>query len=285
VIADVAFPSWTPHPDVWLLVAATAAGYAWAIARLGPRLAPKGTPVVTRFQVANFSAGVLALWLASDWPIHDLGERYLFSIHMVQHTVFSIIAAPLLLMGTPAWLARFILTPRWLLKTVRFLSRLIPATFVFNVVVIVTHTPVVVNATLHHAALHFGIHTLIVLSSLIVWMPLLSPLPEIPRLQPLVRMLYLFLQSVVPTVPASFLTFGDHPLYHFYEHVPRLWNVSALDDMRVAGLIMKIVIGFSLWITIGIIFFRWYNAEETGTALHRRVSRDLDRELMGLQQQ
>jgi putative membrane protein len=121
-------------------------------------------------------------------------------------------------------------------------------------------------------------------SSLIVWMPLLSPLPEVPRLQPLVRMLFLFLQSVVPTVPASFLTFGDHPLYRFYEKVPRLWGVSALDDMRFAGLIMKILVGFSLWITIAIIFFRWYNTEEAGTG-SQRVSRELDRELMGLQQQ
>src|SRR5205807_5163054 len=173
----------------------------------------------------------------------------------------------------------------WLLRTIRFLTRLIPATIVFNVVVIVTHTPVVVDASLRHALIHFGVHTVILVSSLIVWMPVLSPLPEVPRLQPLVRMLFLFLQTVVPTVPASFLTFGDHPLYRFYETVPRLWGVSVLDDMNVAGLIMKIVVGFSLWITITIIFFRWYNAEESGTALQRRVSRDLDRELMGLQQQ
>jgi putative membrane protein len=285
VLADVPFPSYAPHPDVWLLVAAIAAGYALAIRRLGPSLAPKGTPVVTRFQLATFSAGVLALWIASEWPIHDLGEGYLFSIHMVQHTVYSIIAAPLLLMGTPTWLARWILSPRWLLRTVRYLTRLIPATILFNLVVIVTHTPPVVNLSLHHGLVHFGVHTLIVVSSLLVWMPLLSPLPEVPRLQPLVRMLFLFLQTVVPTVPASFLTFGDHPLYHFYEHVPRLWGISALDDMRMAGLIMKILVGFSLWITIAIIFFRWYNAEETGTALHRRVSRDLDRELMELHEQ
>ena len=48
-------------------------------------------------------------------------------------------------------------------------------------------------------------------------------------------MLFLFLQSIVPTVPASFLTFGAHPLYSFYETVPRLWGISALDDMQVAG--------------------------------------------------
>jgi putative membrane protein len=284
VLADVAFPAWAPHPDVWLLVGAIAAGYAIALKQLGPRYAPTGSAIVTRFQITTFSAGLLALWVASDWPIHDLGERYFFWVHMVQHTTYAIIAAPLLLMGTPAWLARWLLTPRWLLRAVRYMSRLIPATLLFNFVIIVTHVPVVVNASLHHALLHFGIHALIVVSSLIVWMPLLSPLPEVPRLQPLARMLFLFLQSVVPTVPASFLTFGDRPLYKFYETVPRLWGLSALDDMRFAGLIMKILVGFSLWITITVVFFRWYNAEETGSPA-RRVSRDLDRELMELQQQ
>ena len=284
MLADVAFPAWAPHPEVWLLVGAIAAGYAVALKRLGPRLAPAGSAVVTRFQITTFSAGLLAVWVASDWPIHDLGERYFFWVHMVQHTTYAIIAAPLLLMGTPAWLARWLLSPRWLLHTVRYLSRLIPATLIFNFVIIVTHIPVVVDASLHHALLHFSLHALILVSSLIVWMPLLSPLPEVPRLQPLARMLFLFLQSVVPTVPASFLTFGDHPLYKFYETVPRLWGISALDDMRFAGLIMKILVGFSLWITITVVFFRWYNAEETGSPA-RRVSRDLDRELMELQRQ
>jgi len=284
VLADVAFPAWAPHPEVWLLVGAIAAGDAVALKRLGPRLAPAGSAVVTRFQITTFSAGLLAVWVASDWPIHDLGERYFFWVHMVQHTTYAIIAAPLLLMGTPAWLARWLLSPRWLLRTVRYMSRLIPATLIFNFVIIVTHIPVVVDASLHHALLHFSLHALILVSSLIVWMPLLSPLPEVPRLQPLARMLFLFLQSVVPTVPASFLTFGDHPLYKFYETVPRLWGISALDDMRFAGLIMKILVGFSLWITITVVFFRWYNAEETGSPA-RRVSRDLDRELMELQRQ
>ncbi|MFM7225746.1 MAG: cytochrome c oxidase assembly protein, partial [Actinomycetota bacterium] len=266
-------------------VAGLAVGYAAALRRLGPRLAPAGTPVATRLQVVSFSAGLLALWLASDWPVHDLGEGYLFTVHMVQHSVFAIIVPPLLLIGTPTWLARWILSPRWLLRTVRKLSGFIAATLLFNFVVIVTHTPVVVDAALGNAWIHFGIHALVVVSSLIVWMPVLSPLPEVPRLQPLARMLFLFLQTVVPTVPASFLTFGERPLYRFYESAPRLWGLGALDDMQLAGLIMKVVVGFSLSITIAVIFFRWYNVEESGTALHRRMSRDLDRELMGLQTQ
>ena len=73
--ADVPFPAWTPHSDVWLLMAAIAVGYAVAMKRLGPRLAPRGTAIVTRFQLSTFCGGLLAMWIASDWPIHDLGEQ------------------------------------------------------------------------------------------------------------------------------------------------------------------------------------------------------------------
>jgi putative membrane protein len=76
------------------------------------------------------------------------------------------------------------------------------------------------------------------------------------------QMLYLFLQSILPTVPASFLTFGSKPLYSFYETVPRLYGWSALSDQQVAGLIMKLVGGFYLYSVIAVIFFRWYADEE-----------------------
>jgi putative membrane protein len=283
MLGSVPFPGWEPHPDVWLVVGLLAAGYAIAVVRLGPQLAPAGTAVVTRFQVACWSAGTFALLVASDYPVHDLGERYLFSVHMLQHTIFSVIAAPLLLLGTPAWLARYVLRPPALMRSVRYLSRFIPATILFNVVVVVTHAPFVVNAAVRNGGLHFLVHVLVFVSALVVWMPLLSPLPEVPRLVPVMRMVFLFLQSVVPTVPASFLTFGSRPLYRVYEDFPRLWNISALDDMRVAGLIMKIAVGFILWIMIAIIFFRWYQDEE-GRAAAPSLAHELDRELIGMQQ-
>jgi putative membrane protein len=268
---------------VWLLLGLVAAAYAIAVVRVGPRLAAPKTPVVTPLQVVCFSSGLLALLVASGWPVHDLGEQYLFSVHMVQHLVYSILAAPLLLLGTPTWMARALLSP-WLLRSVRWMTRFFAATIIFNAVVVFTHIPGVVDAGLHNGLLHFLLHVLVFGSALLVWMPLASPLPEVPRLQPLLRMLFLFLQAVVPTIPASFLTFGAHPLYKFYDDVPRLYSgMSALEDMRIAGLIMKIGAGVVLWVVIAIVFFRWYSAEEVGTSSHR-VSRDLDRELMELQQ-
>jgi putative membrane protein len=283
-VAAVPFPAFEPHPEVWLLVGLLGAAYAIAVVRVGPRLAPVKTAVVTPLQVVCFSSGLLALLVASDWPIHDLGEGYLFSVHMVQHLVYSILAAPLLLLGTPTWMARALLSPPRLLRSVRWLARFLPATILFNVVVIITHIPVVVDAALHNGLIHFSLHALVFCSALIVWMPLASPLPEVPRLVPLLRMLFLFLQAVVPTIPATFLTFGDHPLYPYYNHVPRLYDgLSAMEDMRIAGLEMKIGAGVVLWVIIAIVFFRWFNTEELGSS-SPRISRDLDRELMELQQ-
>ncbi len=275
-MGDAAFPGWEPHPDVWLLIGLLGAGYATALSRLGPARVMAGAPAATRFQVACFTAGLVALLVASDWPVHDLGEGYLYSIHMVQHLTYTLVAAPLLLMGTPAWLARAVLSPPGVLRLVRRLARFFPATVVYNAMIVVIHIPAVVDLALHSGPFHFGVHALIVLSALVVWLPLLSPLPEVPRFAPPLAMLYLFMQSMIPTVPASFLTFGDRPLYRFYEQVPRLWGVSALDDMRIAGLIMKIAGGMVLWTVIAIVFFRWYSQEEG--AGPRRVASNADRE-------
>ena len=276
---DAAYPSWHPHVDTWLLVIALAAAYAVAVVRLGPRHAAPGLPPVTKLQAVCFSLGVAAIWVASDWPVHDIAEELNYSMHMVQHLVLSMVAAPLLLLGTPAWMLRSILRPpSQLFRAVRFLSRFLPALIVFNVVLVLTHWPAIVDASLENHLLHFLVHALIFVSALIIWMPVLSPLPEIPRLSPPPRMIFLFLQSVVPTIPASFLTFGSSPLYHFYDGVPHLWGLSTLDDQRLAGLIMKIGAGLLLWMLIAVIFFRWAGEEDRRIAARRRWQ-DLDREL------
>jgi putative membrane protein len=275
----VAYPSWHPHVDVWLLVAALAASYAVVVVRVGPRYAAPGRAPVTRLQAVCFALGVLAIWVAADWPVHDIAERFNYSMHMVQHLVLSMVAAPLLVLGTPAWLLRVILRPpSQVFRVVRFLSRFLPALLVFNLVLVFTHWPAIVDASLRNGFLHFLVHALIFLTALVVWMPVVSPLPEIPRLSPLPRMLFLFAQSIVPTIPASFLTFGSSPLYRFYEHVPHLWGLSTLDDQRVAGLIMKIGAGLLLWLLIAVIFFRWAGEEDRRIAA-RRQWQDLDREL------
>ena len=255
---------WHPHPDVWLLMTALAVGYAGALVSWGPRHAPPGRPTATRAQKIFFFTGLAVLWVGADWPIHELAEDHLFSVHMVQHTLFSLVAPPLLLLGMPQWLLRVILRPAWLSSVWGFLTRPFIALLLFNAVIVITHWPLVVDASVRSEPLHLLVHTVLFVSSLVMWWPAIAPLPEMSRLSEPVKMLYLFLQSVVPTVPASFLTFADTAFYESYLAAPRIWALDALTDQRIAGLIMKIVGGLLLWLAIAILFFRWNAREQEG---------------------
>ena len=115
--------AWHAHVDTWFVVATSAFAYWYALRRVGPRVLGPRARIATRRQVLCFSAGVLAIEVASDWPIHDLAENYLFSAHMVQHMLISLVAPPLLLLGMPAWLVRRILRAPWAAGTVRVMAR------------------------------------------------------------------------------------------------------------------------------------------------------------------
>jgi len=258
-LAAVPFPHWHPHFDVWTLIGGFALLYALAVRRERARRPDEA--VVGKGQLRWFAGGLFVLWLASDWPVHDVAEGYLYSVHMVQHLLLTLVAALLLLAGTPGWMARKIVGRRSL-PVVRSLSRPVFGLIQFNVVLVLSHWPVVVEATVRYHPLHFVAHAVLLVSAVLMWMPVASPLAEIPRIKPPAQMLYLFLQTIVPTVPASFLTFNDQPLYKVYAGFPRLWDISALTDQQTAGLIMKIVGGLYLWLVIAAIFFRWYEREE-----------------------
>jgi putative membrane protein len=262
--------AWHPHPDTWAVILFLALGYALAVRRAS----------VPRRQVVLFALGVLSLEVAADWPVHDVAERSLYSVHMIQHLLISWVAVPLLLLGTPSWLFHRVFKRPVVWPALRVLSRPFPALIVFNLVLVLTHWPMVVNAAIEHHPIHLATHLALFGSALLMWMPVVSPVMDIPRLSYPGQMLFLFLQSLVPTVPASFLTFGSAPLYKVYESLPRFGGVSALTDQRVAGLIMKILGGFILWGIIAVLFFKWFTAEKTdGVDLlkWRDVQHDLNR--------
>ena len=225
------------------------------------------------------------MWVASDWPIHDIAERYNYSVHMVQHLMFidGRRAAPAA--RTPAWLAALgAATAAWLLRTVRALSRFVPALLLFNLVLVFTHWPLMVNESLRLGARALrAAHGAVRVVADRVDAGASARCPEIPRLAAGHADALPVPWSVVPTVPASFLTFGSAPLYKFYEGVPHLFGLSTLEDQQLAGLIMKIGAGLLLWVIIAVVFFRWA-AEEERANTPRHGLDELDRELteMGL---
>ena len=248
--------AWHPHPDVWAVVAVLAGAYAWA---LRPSARSPERPVERR-QVRCLVAGLVLLWLASDWPTHDVAEGFMYSIHMVQHVVLTLVVPPLLLLGTPAWLLRDVLKP--VMPVFRRLVRPVPALLMFNVTVVATHWTVLTNLAVRSGPAHLAQHAALVVTATLMWWPVVERLPEeTGRIHPGVKMFYLFLQSLIPTVPASFLTWGDHPLYHSYEHFPKLFGMTAAQDQQLAGAIMKIGGGLILWAVIFAVFFRWFQRE------------------------
>lgn len=271
-------PAWHVHPDVWLLFGSIIAAYLIAGRRHERATGEAAEPRKRRL----FLLGMGVLWLGADWPIHDLAERYLYSMHMTQHLLFTLVAAPILIAGMPVWLLRELLAPAPIRRIFRFMTRPLVALIFFNAVLLFTHWPDVVAASVGSELVHLGLHVLIVTSALVMWWPVMSPLPEMPSLPPPGQMLYLFLQSLAPTIPASFLTFGHKPLYPVYATFPRIWGIDALTDQLIAGLIMKLLGGLLLWGVIAVIFFRWYNQEQRDgldATAHQNIRREIGAEL------
>jgi putative membrane protein len=75
-------------------------------------------------------------------------------------------------------------------------------------------------------------------------------------------MAYLFVQSLIPSVMAAFLTFSRSAFYSYYEQAPRLWTLTPIEDQQFAGFVMKILGSLILWGFIGYAFFRWYQKDQ-----------------------
>ncbi|HEY7070878.1 MAG TPA: cytochrome c oxidase assembly protein, partial [Acidimicrobiales bacterium] len=238
------------------LVGGVAALAVYALRVVGPKVVPKGRPVVTRQQLVWLVLGIALLWVASDWPMHDIAEEYLFSVHMVQHLLLTYFVPPMLLLATPERLARLVLGRGKAKQAFYFLARPVPAALLFCSLQLFTHVPGVVNTSVQVGPVHYLLHTALVSSALLMWMPVCGPLPEL-RISYPAQMLYLFVISIIPTVPAAWLTFADGVVYSAYDVPARLWGISVTSDQQAAGAIMKLVGGSYLWVIITLRFFQW----------------------------
>jgi putative membrane protein len=262
------------HPEVWILVAFLTASFVYMVRVIGPRAVPAGEQAVTRKNVIAFVGAMAMLWVASDWPLHDISEQYLYSAHMLQHMMLSYFLPPLALIATPPWLLRVLVGNGSLYRGVTFLTKPIVAGVLFNVVVMITHIPLIVNESLDNGPFHYSLHALVVLLSLLMWMPVVGPFEEL-HIGPLGKCIYLFLQSVVPTVPAAWLTFADGAVYKPYDIPVRVFGWSVTVDQQLAGAIMKTGGSIFLWTIVVYIFFKRF-ANGYGTSQDFRRPESLD---------
>jgi putative membrane protein len=268
------------HPEVWVLVAFLTGAYVYMVRVIGPSAVRDGSPIVSRGNIAAFFGAMAMLWVASDWPLHDISEEYLYSAHMLQHMMLSYFLPPLALLATPTWLARLLVGDGAFYGKLTVLCRPVIAGVLFNVAIMVTHVPGVVNASVVNGPLHYSLHLMVVVLSLLMWMPVAGPFPEF-RISPLGKCIYLFLMSVVPTVPAAWLTFAEGAVYSTYDIPFRVWGLSVTDDQQIAGAIMKSGGSIFLWTIIVFIFFKRFAAGYKDEHDYRRSGRMPTAEITG----
>ncbi len=270
VLADLVVNPWRfqTHPEVWLLVVAVLVAYIYAVRVIGP-VAVKSGPVTTRRQRIVFVIAILMLWLASDWPVHDIAEEYLYSAHMFQHMVLSYFMPPLVLLAIPKWMFEAVLGSGRVRKIFNWLAKPVIAGVLFNAIVMITHIPQVVNRSVSNAPLHYLMHVLLIVTALLVWIPICGPDRKL-HLQSGGKMIYLFLMSVVPTVPAAWLTFAEGSVYKHYDIAVRVWGMSVTTDQQVAGAIMKTGGSIFLWSIIVFIFFKRFAPAFSGDRSYLR---------------
>lgn len=252
--------TWHLHPDVILLMLALCGAYFYAIGPLRRRIQDAGR--VKRSSVIWFLSGIAVLYFAASSPMHELSEKYLLSAHMFQHLLFTMVAAPMFIVGIPSWLWQAPLRRPVLLAVARRLTHPVVAFGVFNGVLLLTHLPPTVDLALSSEWFHFLVHATLVAAAILMWWPILSPIPELPRLSYGAQMVYMFLQSLLPAILASFVTFSDRVVYEKYAEAPRIWGLSAVADQQIAGGLMKTLGTAILWTFITIAFFKWYDQEQ-----------------------
>lgn len=218
---------------------------------------------VTKWQVTSFTLGVGFFFIADNGPLHDLSEQFLFSAHMTQHVLLTLVVPPLLLIGIPRGFIKPFLGIKGFLVSVRFLTSPIIAFGLFNVIFALWHLPRLYGATLDVHAVHIFEHLLFISTAVVMWFPILSPFPEIPRPRPIMQILYLFMLPIAQLVVFAPITFSDTVIYSFYAEAPRIWNSVPLLDQQLGGAIMKVASSIIFLILLAVVFFKWFSESES----------------------
>jgi len=244
---------WDLHPSVVIGLVLLGGLYVY----LGGVAAP-------RRQVASFVGALGVAFLALDGPLHTLSDNYLFSAHMAQHLVLTLLFPPLLLYGTPAWVVRPLIRPRRLFRVAAVLTRPLPAAVIFSTPITLWHFPGFYEAALRHHPLHIVQHLVFIATAVLMWWPVLSPVPELPRASYLTQLLYLFLLGLPMSLVGALITLSEEVLYPFYTRAPRVWELTPLADQQLGGLLMWVVGTLVLWAAATVVWFRWAAREESG---------------------
>ena len=262
--------AWSFDPLAVAGLAIAGGAYLWAVRQVDGRHPTNRHP---RYRTWLFLGGLVAIGLALLSPV-EAYEGVLFSVHMVQHMLLQLVAAPLLLAGAPITLALRVSTPAVRRRLLSILhSRLLRAVS-FPVVAWVFfaatnwgwHFSVLYDEALENQALHYFQHAHFLVAALLFWWPALSADPSPWRLPHPVRLFYLFLAMPQQSFLGVALLSAATPLYPHYATNVRSWGPSALEDQQLGGVIMWVVGDMAFLAGMAIVVVLWMRHEDRRTA-------------------
>ncbi len=251
---------WNWDPSILLGLALFLGLYLAAIGPLRSHF--KASTPVSRPQATWFILGTLVILLALVSPLDELGDTYLFSAHMTQHSLLVFVVPPLLLAGTPAWLADALVRPRLVHPLARFLTRPTSAYLLFNLIFAAWHFPTFYEAALDNQNIHIVEHLCFLVTAVLNWWPVFSPSTLLPRLSPPVQLVYLFLEGIPCTVLGAIIIFTPTILYPAYASAPAQLGLTPMNDQQIAGLIMAMPGAMAYMIAMTVVFFNWQKKEQ-----------------------
>lgn len=261
--------SWSLQPPVLAGLTATAWAYARGVRSLWCGDHRRG---VTRWQVASFAGGLLALFVALVSPLHPVSSELLW-VHMVQHVLLVLVAAPLIVLGAPLVPMTLALPPSWRRKIrrwgrigwVRRTGRLLtrpPVAWVLSVGALwAWHAPLLYDAAVRNEGMHALEHLSFLATAILFWWVALRPGAR-HRLPGGFEVLYVFTAGIQSGALGALLTFAGSPLYPAYARTVAGWGLTPLQDQQLAGLIMWIPAGLVYVVAAGALFVRWLLAVE-----------------------
>jgi putative membrane protein len=245
--------SWSLSPGVLLASALVGGVYVrrWRTVRRTGRA--QDAPV---WRLCCFLAAVLVGALALISPVDSLAEQ-LFFMHMVQHMMLLDLAPILAIVG----LTKVILRP--LTRVVHDLERRAGAAahpafavFLYVSAIWAWHIPAAYDEAVAHPAVHVLEHVSFALAGSLYWWHLLSPIRARLRLDGLGPVLYMASTKVFVGALGMGLAFAPAALYPYYEHLGRVWRISAADDQSIAGLVMAVEQSLVMGIALVALFVR-----------------------------
>ncbi|MDX6585458.1 MAG: putative rane protein, partial [Solirubrobacterales bacterium] len=271
---------WTLEPAVALPLLVAAFGWIWIVRRINGRHPANPVP---RRRSAAFLGGlaVVAIALMSGIDTYDTS---LFSVHMVQHLLLTMVAAHLIVLGAPITLLlraatpdvrRTVILPILHSRVLKVVTFPVVAWLIFAGVMWGTHFSPIFNRSLEDPLVHDFEHALYLGAALLFWWPAVGPDPSPWRMPHPVRAMYVFLQMPQNTFLAVTILNSSVPLYPHYATSIRSWGPTALEDQQIAGGLM--------WLCGDLLFLGAIFAIIAGWMVHEKrqevaVDRRVDRE-------